>query len=105
MSCFACNTVAHQPGVAAYDALLQCVFCNACYTTCDGAMTSSVCPMPPASQDPCDGTQANTAACLGGTMNCQICATQGSCHPAFVTCEGDPDCKALLIALPKCPAM
>jgi hypothetical protein len=67
-------------------------------------MTPDVCPTPPASPDPCDGVVADTTACTGGTMSCEVCATKGACKAAFSTCEVDADCKALLTALPKCPA-
>jgi len=98
-SCSACNRQLHPSGVPLYDTLVTCVLCGDCYSTC--MAPSSVCPSPPATTNACDtGTHTN-AACSA----CQTCATQGSCQPATLTCQNDPDCLALVLALAKCPSM
>ena len=71
-SCLDCNSTAHQAGVSTYNALLSCVFCQACYTTCGSAAAfPMLCLSAPTTMGACDGAMADTTACSGGTTNCQ----------------------------------
>jgi len=106
VSCFTCNSTAHQPGVTPYNALITCLFCTACYTTCDGATTlgqSGGCTAAPTMTDSCDTGTPGMTAC----DTCQTCSTKSgaTCAADLTACEGNGDCKALLTDLATCPAM
>jgi hypothetical protein len=93
MSCFGCNMTKYAAGVDAYNVMLDCINCTACYTTCGGAAT---CTKPPPMMDPCD-----TGMCPA----CGQCSTSsgGTCVTQRLACTNDTACNALMMGLVACP--
>jgi hypothetical protein len=93
-SCNACYQKQYPGGIAAYNDVATCIFCSACYTTCESATSATFCAGAPACPDPCDMGTPGTPAC----DTCQTCASagSGSCASVVQTCLSNPDCKALL---------
>ncbi len=91
--CQTCASTVDQAGVAAYNALTDCLFCNACYMACDGA-SFPACTSVPATTSGCDEDTAPTSDCGG----CQTCATAGSqaCSSELAACKGLAQCVDLV---------
>jgi hypothetical protein len=83
-----CASTIDQAGVTAFNALVNCLQCTACYTTCDGAAAGSGCTGAPAMTDACDtGTP--------GTMTCQACAQcaqMKTCASQVTACKAITQC-------------
>ncbi len=97
--CVNCASMIDQAGVQDYNDLLNCVFCNSCYTTCDGAATNSGCAGAldggaPVEDTTCDTGTPGMTTC--GT--CQQCSVKagGSCASGLTACEGSMPCVDLL---------
>jgi hypothetical protein len=84
--CFGCFQVVDKAGVQAYNALLNCVFCDSCYGSCGGAQAG--CPSAPAMKDTCDGDTVSQAAC----NTCQQCAFSGTCSSQAQACQSNAKC-------------
>ena len=106
-TCETCEEGLHAQGAMLFNALIDCVFCTACYTVCEGATNG--CTMPPAMKDACDtGTPSAPGAgttCGNGMGGCVACSqkTGGSCNAANMACGSSADCKAFNTALQACP--
>src|SRR5262249_1952953 len=91
----------HPEGYQPHNELRQCVYCTACYVTCQGAANGcGGMPMP----DPCD-VGMGPDACYDGNTNsgCIICAEAGSCKGATDACSQSMDCIAFNDDLQLCP--
>ncbi len=97
-SCSMCNEAANPAGVPGYTALVKCVVCVGCYTTCDLA-ASSYCSGPPATVGPCDTGTPSSTTC----DSCQQCAINGPCMSTLNACLNDAACNALLMGMQACP--
>ncbi len=78
-----------------YNDILACVFCNACYTTCDGAAATSGCGGSFDGGAPTEDTACDTGTPgMGTCQTCQMCAIKagGACFAALTACEGTPQC-------------
>jgi len=89
--CETCASMIDQDGVTTYNALLDCIDCSACYTTCAGSMDPH-CTGAPSTTDACDTGATDPAAC--GT--CQTCATKVTCASALTACKAIPRCVDLV---------
>jgi hypothetical protein len=91
--CQACASTLDQAGVAAYNALTDCLFCDACYMACNGR-SFPACTSVPSSIDGCDLDTAPTSDCNG----CQTCATAGSqtCSSELSACKAIAACVDLV---------
>ena len=102
-ACFTCNAAAHQPSVAAYNALVDCVSCSACFSTCDSAVNVGApggCTVAPGSVDACDVGAPSMTTC----QTCVTCSLGGTCKAEDAACKASADCGALTVALAGCPA-
>ena len=93
-SCNQCYSMEYQAGVMDYNNLVSCVFCSACYTTCQSAMNAPFCMGAPTTTTRDTGTPGMTACSA-----CQMCSIKtgtGSCATELAACMNDADCKALL---------
>jgi hypothetical protein len=85
-----CASMVDQMGVMAYNAFINCIACNSCYTTCQGAMAGSGCMGTPTEDATCDvGTPGMT-----GCGACAMCTEKagGSCNAVLTACKGNPQC-------------
>src|SRR5262249_15927923 len=98
-------SINHPMGSAIFDKLLFCVFCQACFTACQGESMGMACP-PPMGKDVCDvGMGAN--ACFDQTTNpasgCIPCSEENTCKGAVEGCKSSSDCIAYNQAIQSCP--
>lgn len=106
-TCASCEEKNNPQGAQLFDALLDCLYCTACYTVCDGA--SSGCQMAPATMDACDDDAPDPygPGCDGQMTNpptgCIPCAEAATCKDPLDACKNSPDCVALNTALQACP--
>jgi hypothetical protein len=90
----------YAAGWPAYTALHDCVTCQACYGSCNGASQpgfsgGQLCS-PPANVDPCDGD--------GGCPACSACAVGGgSCTVEQMQCSTNSQCQLLMGVIEMCP--
>jgi hypothetical protein len=99
-TCYDCDKANHPEGEQLFNAFIECVICEACYTSCDGA--TSGCPMAPPTKDACDmASMPDMTACGDSTMGCIKCAqgTGATCEPAVNACKASNDCIAFNSAL------
>ncbi|MBS2033221.1 MAG: hypothetical protein JST54_35435 [Deltaproteobacteria bacterium] len=92
--CVTCASTVDAAGVQPYNDLLDCVYCTACYTSCDGA--NAGCLSAPATFDSCDSSSTNTSACQA----CQTCSLGGTCAGQLAACQGQSQCTDLAQNLP-----
>lgn len=101
-ACTDCASMVDQAGVEAYNTLLNCVFCNSCYTTCDGVAANSGCAMALDGGAPTEDTNCDTGTPGMSTCGtCQMCSVKsgGQCSAALTACEGIMQCVDLLLNL------
>jgi hypothetical protein len=102
-----CEEGNHPQGAQVFNDLLDCVYCTACYTVCDG-MTAG-CAAAPTSMDACDKSTPDPMGpgCIDTTANpatgCIPCAEGGTCKPKVDACKASSDCVAFNNALQACP--
>jgi hypothetical protein len=93
--CEACASTFDAAGVDAYNQVLECVSCTACYTTCQGSAPNSGCTGAPPTTDACDTGTPGASAC----STCQTCASTGTCQSEITACKAIPACVDLVTNL------
>ena len=93
-----CEDGKHPTGSMLYKALDNCIYCDECYTVCDGKTHG--CAGPPVKMGACDSAAPDKTIC-GNT--CVPCANMGACKAAFNGCINNQDCADYGTALLKCP--
>ena len=88
------NCVKANPiGAETYAPLVKCVYCDACYTDCNGAaQTDPVCEKPGMST--CDNS--------GDCGLCKDCAFEATCVDAYQACKAEPECIAYANCIAPC---
>jgi len=98
VACVDCATTVAPQGAPAFKALIQCLECTACYTSCGGS--DKGCTGAPAMLDPCDKplpSQAGCVACQGCAVAGQsVDAAIGTCNPQAAVCQSDHGCEQTL---------
>ena len=79
-----------------YTALVDCVLCQDCYTSCQVAGTGE-CAGPPSTLSGCEVVDGG----MNGCNQCQMCSIDGACKMALANCENNADCNAILTT--NCP--
>ncbi len=98
VACIDCATTVSPQGAPAFKALIQCLECTACYTSCGGS--DKGCTGAPSMVDPCDRPLPSQAGCQA----CQACAVAGqsadaaigTCNPQAMVCQSDHGCEQTL---------
>jgi hypothetical protein len=91
--CLHCAGSVDSAGVNHFNDLFSCIFCRACYTTCDGATEN--CTAAPITVDACDVGTPGMTTCDA----CQNCSATSTCSTEFTACMGDAQCNDLLTNL------
>jgi hypothetical protein len=87
-ACGHCFDTVDATGAADFHALMSCVLCDSCYTSCNLVSSPAVCMSAPADAGVCDIGGPSNSACTA----CTSCAQDGPCSDQRLTCQDNPAC-------------
>jgi len=104
VACAPCCKGLHDKGAAAYNTMVECVFCSECRSDC-AAEAHGSCPVNTHGDGKCDHKNRCQDSDDDATNDCSACALAENafCSQELQDCQDDDDCVAYSDCIAVCP--